>query len=326
MAAKRIYRKCLKKTKRDLWIFDSTVVSLSAELLKKCGYQIKGSQQKKQIKYTIGIKNGFPEKINLYHHKTYNSENRAMGEAILETKIRKNSIILFDRGLRSREVFEKLTEKGLFFISRLTGRYKMKILSEDTSFLQRKDTNVMKELEGNLYDPKKKTKHIYRAIHVKSQNRASKKNVVDKRVKTKALAHLKRAKNASKTKEELIKELQDEDIIIVTNIPKNQMSAEKVAETYKQRWYIETFFKFIKQELNFSHFINRTKNGIESMLYIIMICALMLLVYKEENELTGYKFVKKRFMLETEVDLVIETFKKETNLLKDKLLLLAQFW
>ena len=219
-----------------------------------------------------------------------------MGEAILETKIRKKSIILFDRGLRSRKVFEKLTEKGLFFISRLTGRYKMKILSEDTSFLQIKDINVIKELEGNLYHPKKKAKYIYRAIHVKSQNRTSNKNVVDKRVKTKALIHLKSAKNASKTKKELIKELQDEDIIIVTNIPKSEMRAEEVAEIYKQRWYIETFFKFIKQELNFSHLISRTKNGIESMLYLTMICTLMLLVYKEKNELSGYKFVKKKFI------------------------------
>ena len=104
------------------------------------------------------------------------------------------------------------------------------------------------------------------------------------------------------------------------------MSAEKVAETYKQRWYIETFFKFIKQELNFSHLINRTENGIESMLYLTMICALMLLVYKKENELTGYKFVKRRFMLETEVDLIIGTFERETDLLKAALLLFAQFW
>ena len=114
MATRKIYRKCLKKPKRDLWIFTSTVVSLSVALLKECGYQIEGSQQKKQIKYMIGIKNGFPDKINLYHHKTYNSDNRAMEEAILETEIKKNSIILFDGGLRSREVFEKLTEKRLF--------------------------------------------------------------------------------------------------------------------------------------------------------------------------------------------------------------------
>ena len=52
---------------------------------------------------------------------------------------------------------------------------------------------------------------------------------------------------------------------------------------------IETFFKFIKQELNFSDFINRTKNGIESILCIMMICALILLVYKGKNELAKAK-------------------------------------
>ena len=62
------------------------------------------------------------------------------------------------------------------------------------------------------------------------------------------------------------------------------------------------------------------------MLYLTMICALMLLVYKKENELTGYKFVKRRFMLETETDLIIEAFKKRIDLLELKLLLLMQFW
>lgn len=326
VVAKRIYRKCLKKHKRDIWIFDSTVVSLSAKLLPNCGYQIKGSESKKQIKYSIGIKNGFPEKVNLYRKKTYNSDDQALGKTILETKIRKKSIILFDRGLRSRKIFDKITDKGQFFITRLTKRYKMKVTSKNTISSKDKDTNVIKEQEGYLYGPKKKSKHIYRAIHVKSKNKGNKKGVIDKRVKTKALIQLKSEKNASKTKEELIKNMLNEDIIIVTNIPANEMSAEEVAEMYKQRWYIETFFKFIKQRLNFSHLINRTENGIKSMLYITMICAFMLLVYKKENELSGYKFVKTAFMFETEADIIIETLKKRIDLLERGLLLLMQFW
>lgn len=70
-----------------------------------------------------------------------------MGKAVLETKMRKSSIVLFDRGLGSRKVFEQLTERGIFFIRRLPGRYKMKVLFEDTSFSQRKNTNVIKERE-----------------------------------------------------------------------------------------------------------------------------------------------------------------------------------
>jgi len=308
-----------------MWIFDSTVVSLSTKLLKNCGYQIKGSEKRKQLKYTIGLKNGFPEKINLYCHKTYNSEDRALGETILETKIRKNSMILFDRGLKTRRTFDTLTEKNLFFISRLKKGYKMKITSQNTNLSKNKD--IIKEQEGYLYSKgEKRTKHIYRTIHIKSQNKNDQKTVIDKRTKTKAYAQLKSGKNVSKTKKELIQNVLTEDIIIVTNISRKRMSAEEVAKTYRKRWHIETFFKFVKQQLNFSHLINRTENGIKSMFYIIMLCALMLLVYKKENELSGYKFVKKRFMFETEADLIIEAFKKETDLLKANLLILAQFW
>ena len=320
-AAKKIYRKCLKRNKRDIWIFDSTVVTLSAKLLTHYGYQIKSSKNKKQVKYTIGLKNGFPEKVNIYDHKSYNSEDKALGETIIGTKIRKNSIILFDRGLSSRKFFDEITTKGLLFISRLKKKYRIKIVSEDTSFCKKKGSPILKEREGYLYHPHKKTKHIYRAIHVKPKPRK-----IDKRVKTKANIRLKSARHASKTKAALINELLGEEIIIVTNIPKSQLSAEEVAATYTQRWSIETFFKFIKQELSFSHLVSRTKNGIESMLYISLICALMMLVYKEKNELLGYKFTQKRFMFEAEDDLIIDTFQRASDLLKACLLLLAQFW
>ena len=325
-AGKEIYLKRLKnKEKYDTWIFDSTIVSLSEKQLKNCGYQIKGSERRKQLKYTVGLKNGFPEKINFYCNKRYNSEDRALGETILETDIRKNSIILFDRGLKKRNIFDQLTYENLFFISRLKKSYKMKIVSQNTTPSKNKD--IIKEQEGYLYGKGHKiTTHIYRTIHIKSPNESDQKAVIDKKTKTQANAQLKSKKNVSKTKEELIQDLLTEDIIIITNIPRKRMTAEEVAEKYRERWKIETFFKFIKQELNFSHLINRTENGIKSMLYIIMLCALMLLVYKKENKLSGYKFVKKQFMSETEVDLVIEAFKKAIDLLKSILLIPAQFW
>lgn len=291
------------------------------------GYKIKGSETRKQIKYTIGCKNGFPEKINLYPYKKYNSEDLALGETILQTKIRKNSIILFDRGLKSRKVFDAITEREQFFISRLKKGYKMKIIKQDTNPSQNKDTNIIKEQEGYLYGKeRKRTKHTYRTIHIRSKDKNSQRGIMDKKTKTRIHAQQKSEKNANKTKDAIIQDIVNEDIIIVTNIPKTRMSTEEVAKTYRKRWQIETFFKFLKQRLNFSHPINRTENGIKSMLYITIICALMLLVYKKENELSGYKFVKIGFMFETEVDLVIEAFREEIDLLKTYLLLAAQFW
>ena len=73
---------------------------------------------------------------------------------------------------------------------------------------------------------------------------------------------------------------------------------------YKHRWEIEVFFKFLKQELNFSHLINRSENGIKVMLYCTMIAAILLLTYKELNGLKGYKIMKQKFINDLEKSLM----------------------
>jgi IS4 transposase len=45
-----------------------------------------------------------------------------------------------------------------------------------------------------------------------------------------------------------------EDILLITNL--FNLPAETVARMYRRRWDIEVFFRFLKQELSFSHFIS----------------------------------------------------------------------
>ena len=54
---------------------------------------------------------------------------------------------------------------------------------------------------------------------------------------------------------------------------------------------------FIKQELNASHFISVSKNGIMVMLYMTLIASMLLQLYKKLNGL-GYKTAKRRFTIE----------------------------
>ena len=87
------------------------------------------------------------------------------------------------------------------------------------------------------------------------------------------------------------------------------MSAVEITETYKERWRIELFFKLIKQEMHFSHLVNRTENGIEIMLYLTMIFVVLLMLYKAKNNLQGYKYVKYKLLLELQdsfYDYIIE--------------------
>jgi IS4 transposase len=66
---------------------------------------------------------------------------------------------------------------------------------------------------------------------------------------------------------------------------------------YRRRWDIEVFFRFLKQEVNFSHFISLNENGIRVILYMTLIAAMLIMIYKKENE-TGFKTAKRRIKIE----------------------------
>lgn len=82
----------------------------------------------------------------------------------------------------------------------------------------------------------------------------------------------------------------------MTNIA--DLSAYEIAAIYKQRWDIEPFFKFLKQHLNLTLLVARNINGIRVMIYMTLILAMLLIVYKKLNNISGYKIAKFRFELE----------------------------
>lgn len=57
------------------------------------------------------------------------------------------------------------------------------------------------------------------------------------------------------------------------------------------------FFRLLKQELTLSHLVSMNKNGIEVMVYMTIIAAMLLLIYKKANNL-GYKTANKRIAME----------------------------
>lgn len=75
------------------------------------------------------------------------------------------------------------------------------------------------------------------------------------------------------------------------------MTARQITDSYRCRWDIEVFFRFIKQDLNASHLVALSRNGIEVMLYMTLIVSMLVLLYKHANEI-GYKTAKRRFTME----------------------------
>src|SRR5690554_6033823 len=58
-------------------------------------------------------------------------------------------------------------------------------------------------------------------------------------------------------------------------------------------------FRFLKQELNFSHFLSLNENDIQVIMYMTMITAMLTMIYKKENEI-GYKTAVRRMGIELE--------------------------
>lgn len=244
--------------------FDSTIVATSGKLL-KIGYHLHGSSQHlRQLKYTIGFAD-IPLSADVYSEQTHTSENVALRESILaHPPLKTNAIRVFDQGITARKTFDKLTREQIPFISRITVNCKHEIKIEN-SLSEKIKTNtliIFSDSWIHLFDQNtKKTEFPLRCIKAKKKS-------------------------------------DDEELWFITNI--EDLNVTEITDLYKRRWEIEIFFRFLKQELNLSHLINRSENGVRVILYATLIAAILLLVYKKSNNLSGYKIMRQQFLQELE--------------------------
>lgn len=97
-------------------------------------------------------------------------------------------------------------------------------------------------------------------------------------------------------------EQQEEPLYFITNLFED--SPHDIATLYRRRWDIEVFFRFLKQELQLSHLVARNYNGIVIMLYMTLIAAMLIAVYKQLNAIASYRIAKIRFTNELDQELI----------------------
>jgi len=209
---------------------DSTLIKLSSKLA-NIGFKQTSNDPKKKIKLTMSYSD-LPEQVKFYENKEGKSEEVSLKEAILSKETPKNQIIIFDRGLSSRETYDAITSKGNYFISRLNENYRFKeeegenkAKSEEAKELKETETlTITKELKGKLYTSDgKETQTTYRIIHCTQKNKPW-----DRRQEASLRRRMQSKKNAGKSKEEVKREMLEEDLIFITNIPEEDLSSEEI--------------------------------------------------------------------------------------------------
>ncbi len=160
--------------------------------------------------------------------------------------IPKGSIVAMDKGYNDYSWYKQLTDKGIFFVTRLKTNAKYRVVSRRT-VLKDKGLTCDQTIEFTGPQTSKRCPTRLRRIGYKDV-------------------------------------LTGKHYIFLTNNFK--LSAKTIADVYKARWQVELFFKWIKQNLKIKSFIGTSKNAVLTQIWIAMCVYLILAFIKLQSKLT----------------------------------------
>jgi Transposase DDE domain len=239
---------------------DSTMVAETASKLEK-GMHVGSKNNKNQIKYTVCLEDLLPSSVQIFTEQKHLNEDLTIPSTILKMiDPRPDTVFVFDRGVKSRKAYEDITKKEWMFVTRV---------KEDTRYEVVEELNTVKGSQiGNLFIESDTWVYLY-------DGKSKKTNIPFRLIKT--------------------KNEQGKSFLFLSNM--KNATAEEIIMIYKKRWDIEVFFRFIKQELNFSHFISTNINGIKIIVYMTLILSMLIHIYKKYNQV-GFKTAKRRVKIE----------------------------
>jgi len=153
-------------------------------------------------------------------------------------KFPKGSVLVFDKGYNSYDWHNTLTNKGLIWVTRIRGNAKYRVI-------ERRDTS--------------KYPNIISDQTIEYSSSQSKEN------------KLKPIRRIGYRDPETNKHY-----AFITN--QFQWSAQTIADIYKQRWQVELFFKWIKQNLKIKSFLGTSENAVMTQI-MVALCNYLLLAF-----------------------------------------------
>lgn len=263
----------------ELEAVDSTLVRQTAKILKE-GVPIGGKgDDKKGVKYTMAFNGIFTTYAIAHIESTYGSEDKALGEALVSMSASNRltgskELFLIDRGLVSAKRLNDIKTKNISFICRVNNNRRSKTIRE----LEPNWGNLASEitvLSDNIVriygeNPHKPFPQLFRMVRVD-------------------LGHPIGKPRYNKTT--------GIDSVITLLTDDMDLTVAELLEAYRFRWKIEVFFKFLKQNLDFSHLMSGSHNGLTVLLYLTLIEALLVKAYCSLNH-TRPKVATTRIWLE----------------------------
>lgn len=263
---------------------DSTIVSLSAKL---CSFGIQRrvnqtASERSIIKSVFSLEDNVPKFLHLCSERTEINDNKAIGGTILK-ECTAGQLWVVDRGCTDRNLFLDIHEKGAYFLT----RHHRQMLRVTRTVFSENDECAPTE-PPNSGDPDFVVSSVQECVF------AGYKPSQGVQYASLRLAVLRGyrydRRNGTGWNE----------MTLMTNLPFSTDGAKigpytysELAQAYRDRWEIETFFKKIKGHLSFDHLLNRSENGIKITIYMTLIAAMMMIWAKDKiGAKYGWNIVK----------------------------------
>ena len=271
-----------EQLKYNLIRVDSSMVSEACSKLQVEGIDHKNG--KKSVKYSVAFDGILPGEALVFTESKYSNEDTALPQVVrshVKQETNHLNIYVLDRGLQSTRTMKDFTKESVFFIVR--AKENRKYIELESLIVENSDSDLG---ELTLLKDSKVFLYTSKLINNKRGNTHYREELVETPLRL----------IVTQSKDDPNKQFW-----FISN--EFDLSAKEIAEAYRRRWDIEVFFRFIKQELNVSHLVSLNRNGIQVMLYMTLIVAMLILIYKHANNI-GYKTAKRRFTMEIR-DLII---------------------
>jgi len=228
------------KFNNPLYSFDSTTINLCLSIFDWAKYRKEKGALK--IHMLLNNRTTIPELLTISDGKK--ADITAIKEMSLSSKLRKGSILVFDRAYIDYQWWNKLDEDKIFFVSRTKSNQNIFVIGQHKDKLEK---NIIADeivIFGEYKAMEKYPEQLRRIRYYDEKNK--------------------------------------KEYTYLTN--NFDLTAKQVADIYKDRWQIELFFKWIKQNLKIKTFLGTSQNAVMTQIWIAMIYYLLLAYIKFQTK------------------------------------------
>ena len=240
----KLLQRCQALAPRHNFRFKNPLYSLDASTIDLCLSVFPWADfrtTKGAIKLHVGLnhKGYLPEFVTVTDGK---KQDVTVGRTLMFPK---GSIVAIDKGYNDYSWYNQLTEKGIFFVTRLKSNALYRVVKRQPVIKNKGLTcDQVIEFTGSLTS--KKCPIQLRRIGYKDAETGK-------------------------------------HYVFLTNNFK--LSAKTIADIYKARWQVELFFKWVKQNLKIKSFVGTSKNAVMTQIWIALCIYLLLAFIKFQSTL-----------------------------------------